>query len=66
MAARGKGKPRTAAKRTRVKNRAGTFLGRRDERGRFEDMDNVKRALPADRRRKAKTKAKKGQKDRGD
>lgn len=39
---------------------------RRDENGRFEESDDVGRSLSADRRRKAKTKAGKGQGDRGD
>jgi len=40
---------------------------RRDEQGQFTDsQDNVSRSLSADRRRKAKTVAPKGQGDRGD
>ena len=40
---------------------------RRDERGRFTSYQvDVGRSLAADRRRKAATKAPKGQKDRGD
>jgi len=39
---------------------------RRDERGRFKESDDVGRSLSADRRREAKTKARKGQGDRGD
>jgi hypothetical protein len=39
---------------------------RRDEKGRFKESDDVGRSLAADRRRKAKTVAKKGQGDRGD
>ena len=39
---------------------------RRDEEGRFKESDDVGRSLAADRRRHAKTEAKKGQGDRGD
>jgi hypothetical protein len=39
---------------------------RRDDKGRFKEVDDVSRSLSQDRRRKAKTKAKKGQGDRGD
>ncbi|MFL5778883.1 MAG: hypothetical protein ACJ761_08070 [Chloroflexota bacterium] len=39
---------------------------RRDERGRFTSSDDVGRSLAADRRKDAKTTAKKGQGDRGD
>ena len=39
---------------------------RRDERGRFEESDDVGRSLAGDVRQRAKTKAKSGQGDRGD
>jgi hypothetical protein len=39
---------------------------RRDEQGRFKESDDVSRSLAADRRQQAKTKAPKGQGDRGD
>jgi hypothetical protein len=39
---------------------------RRDANGRFKESDDVGKSLAADRRQKAKTKAKKGQGDRGD
>ena len=39
---------------------------RRDERGRFEESDDVGRSLAADRRTAAKGESKKGQGDRGD
>jgi hypothetical protein len=39
---------------------------RRDERGRFEESDDVGRSLAADRRQKAKHESPKGQGDRGD
>ena len=38
----------------------------RDERGRFEESDDVGRSLASDVRQRAKTKAKSGQGDRGD
>ena len=39
---------------------------RRDEQGQFKESDDVGRSLSQDRKRKAKTVAKKGQGDRGD
>ena len=39
---------------------------RRDGQGQFKESDDVGRSLSADKRRKAKTVAKKGQGDRGD
>ena len=39
---------------------------RRSKGGQFKESDDVSRSLSADRRRKAKGKAKKGQGDRGD
>ena len=39
---------------------------RRDENGRFKESADVGKSLAADQRQKAKTKAKKGQGDRGD
>jgi hypothetical protein len=39
---------------------------RRDEKGRFKEVDDVGRSLAADRRQKAKTVSKKGQGDKGD
>jgi len=39
---------------------------RRDEKGRFEESDDVGRSLSRDVRQHAKTKVKKGQGDRGD
>lgn len=39
---------------------------RRDEGGRFKESDDVGKSLAADRRQHAKTKAPKGQGDRGD
>jgi hypothetical protein len=39
---------------------------RRDAQGRFKEVEDVGRSLAQDRRRQAKTKAKKGEGDRGD
>lgn len=39
---------------------------RRDEQGQFQESDDVGRSLSQDRKRKAKTVAKKGQGDKGD
>jgi hypothetical protein len=39
---------------------------RRDAHGRFKESDDVGRSLAQDRRRRAKTTAKRGQGDRGD
>lgn len=39
---------------------------RRDEQGRFSEVDDVGRSLTQDRRRRAKTASKPGQGDRGD
>jgi hypothetical protein len=39
---------------------------RRDEKGQFEESDDVGRSLAQDRRQHAKTEAKPGQGDRGD
>jgi hypothetical protein len=39
---------------------------RRDENGRFSEVDDVGRSLSQDRRREAKTNSEKGQGDRGD
>ncbi len=42
------------------------MYARRNEKGQFQEMDDVGRSLAADRRRKSSTKAKPGQGDRGD
>jgi hypothetical protein len=39
---------------------------RRDKQGQFKESDDVGRSLAADRRKKAKTAAKKGEGDKGD
>lgn len=57
---------KTAAKRTLIAPRGNKRFVRRDDRGRFKESDDVSRSLSQDRRRKSKTKAKRGQGDRGD
>jgi hypothetical protein len=59
-------KRRGAGKRELVENRAGDFYARRTGSGQFTEMDQRGRSLSADRRKKAKTTAKRGQGDRGD
>jgi hypothetical protein len=41
-------------------------FARRDEHGQFKEQEDVGRSIPQDRKRGAKTKAKKGLGDRGD
>src|SRR5439155_2362269 len=58
---------RKASKRTVIQPRRGDRrYVRRNKAGQFKKEVNVGRSLAADRRRKAKTKAAKGQGDRGD
>ena len=58
---------RKAAKRTLVEPTAGDKrYVRRDENGRFDEVDDVSRSLAQDVRTPAKTKAKPGQGDTGD
>lgn len=60
-------KRRTAAKRTLIEPHKGDKrYVRRDSRGRFKEVESVGRSLSQDRKRRAKTKAKRGQGDRGD
>jgi hypothetical protein len=53
-------------KRELIDTRKAKMFGRRDEQGRFKEMDAVGSSLAADRRRRAKTASKPGQGDRGD
>lgn len=39
---------------------------RRDEQGQFAEQEDTGRSLPQDRQREAKSRAKKGERDRGD
>jgi len=57
---------RSSTKRDLVKSRGGKSFAKRTTKGRFKDMDGVKRSLPSDRRKKAKRKVKSGHGDQGD
>jgi hypothetical protein len=57
---------RKSAKRELISPRGDKRYVRRDGRGRIKESDDVTRSLSQDRRRRAKKKAKRGQKDRGD
>ena len=57
---------RRAAKRELVAPRGDKRYVRRDAEGKFKESDDVGRSLSADRRRKAKGGAKRGQGDKGD
>ena len=61
-----KSKKRSAAKRELIAPRGDKRYVRRSKGGQFSESDDVGRSLSADRRRKAKSKAKRGQGDRGD
>jgi hypothetical protein len=66
QAAKPKAKKRSAAKRELVAPRGDKRFVRRAKGGQFSESDDVGRSLSTDRRRKAKSKAKRGQGDRGD
>lgn len=53
-------------KRERIDTGTDARYVRRDDEGRFDEVDDVGRSLAADRRRQAGTVAEKGQGDRGD
>jgi hypothetical protein len=57
---------RTAAKRELINTGTDKRYVRRDGAGRFKESDDVGRSLANDRRRKAKTRSKPGQGDKGD
>jgi hypothetical protein len=57
---------RPAAKRELIAPRADKRYIRRDAKGRIKESDDESRSLSQDRRRKAKTRARPGQGDRGD
>ncbi len=57
---------RTAAKRTLIAPRGDKRYVRRSKTGRFKESDDVSASLSADRRKRAKRKAKPGQGDKGD
>ena len=48
------------------RGRKNVALAKRSAKGRFKEIDGVKRSLPADRRKKAERKVKKGYGDQGD
>lgn len=54
------------SKRTLLAPRGDRRYARRDRRRRFTEMDDVGRSLSADRRKRARHTAKRGQGDRGD
>jgi hypothetical protein len=54
------------SKRELINTRTDKRYVRRDEEGKFKESVDVGRSLSADRRQKAKTKAKPGEGDRGD
>jgi hypothetical protein len=57
---------RAAAKRELIAPRGDKRYIRRDAKGRIKESDDESRSLSQDRRKKAKTKVKVGQGDRGD
>jgi hypothetical protein len=57
---------RASSKRTLINTGTDKRYVRRSAGGQFKESDDVGRSLAADRRTKAKTKAKRGQGDRGD
>ena len=59
-------KKRAASKRELIDTGTDKRYVRRRKDGTFKESDDVGKSLAADRRTKAKTKAKKGQGDRGD
>jgi hypothetical protein len=58
------GQRRSSGKHDLVKSRRGKSFAQRTAKGRIKEMDTVKRALPADRRKKAKRKMKSGYGDK--
>ena len=66
-ATRGKAKAkRSSSKRKLINTGTDKRFVRRGAKGRFKESDDVGKSLSAHRRRKARTKAKAGQGDRGD
>ena len=59
-------KKKTAAKRTLIAPKGDKRYVRRSDKGRFKESDDVGKSLSTDRRKRAKTKASRGQGDRGD
>ena len=62
-----KGRKRSSQKRTLLRrSRNNVAFAKRGAKGRFKEIDGVKRSLAADRRKRARTKKKKGYGDQGD
>jgi hypothetical protein len=59
-------KKKGAAKRELIEPKGDKRYIRRDEKGRIKESDDQGKSLSQDRRRKAKTKSKPGQGDKGD
>jgi hypothetical protein len=57
---------RMSGRRELIDTGRNKMYGRRDQNGRFTEMDDVSRSLSTDSRRQATTKATRGQGDRGD
>jgi len=57
---------RASSKRELINTGTDKRYVRRDPKGQFKESDDVSRSLSADRRKRAKTKTKPGQGDRGD
>lgn len=57
---------RQSGRRELIDTGRNKMYGRRDEQGRFSEMDDTGRSLSSDRRRDAKTRAPRGHGDRGD
>lgn len=67
MAARKKAvRKKSRSRRTLINTGTSKRYVRRDALGRFKEVDDQSRSLSMDRRKKARTKAKKGQGDKGD
>ena len=66
MAKKTKGTKRKAAKRELINTGTDKRFVRRGAKGRFKESDDVGKSLASDRRKKAKTKVKSGQGDKGD
>ena len=66
MAKKKASRSKNASKRTLISPQGDKRYVRRDSRGRIKESDDMGRSLAADRRTRAKRKAPKGQKDRGD
>jgi hypothetical protein len=57
---------RAGGRRELIDTGRNKMYGRRDEHGRFSEMDGVSRSLASDRKRQALRRAPRGQGDRGD